>query len=98
MGDLSQLDGSDSEILQELYDSEIDVSIAFMAGAGFLVELGTDGAMVDTIHVRSYAAASKWLKQAAIRHYPASAFGRKYGGSAKVITLSKPIQQPFWTS
>ena len=92
------MDGGDSEILQELYDSGIDVSIAFMAGAGFLVELGTDGAMIDAIHVRSYTEASTWLKKAALRHYPASAFGRKHGRSAKVVTLSKPTAQPAWTS
>ena len=48
------MNGGDSEMLQELYDAGIDVSIAFMAGAGFLVELGVDGAMIDTSHVRSY--------------------------------------------
>ncbi len=69
MGDLIQLEG-DSAILQELYDSGIDVSIECMAGAGFLVELGMDGAMIDANHVRSYAEASEWLKKAAIRHYP----------------------------
>jgi hypothetical protein len=37
MGELIQLEG-DSAILQELYDSGIDVSIACMARAGFLVE------------------------------------------------------------
>jgi hypothetical protein len=98
LGDLIQMNGGDSEIFQELYDSGIDVSIAFMAGAGFLVELGMDGAMIDARHVRSYAEASRWLKQAAIRHYPFSAFGRKHRGSAKVVTLSKPSPQPFWTS
>jgi len=59
------------EILQELYDPGIDVSIACMTGAGFLVELGMDGAMIDATHVCSYAEASEWLKKAAIRHYPA---------------------------
>ena len=97
MGDLIQPEG-DSGIVQELYDSGIDVSIACMAEAGFLVELGIDGAMVDATHVGSHAEASRWLKQAAIRHYPASAFGRKYRGPAKVVTLSKPSQQPSWTS
>jgi hypothetical protein len=92
------MDGGDSEILQELYDSGIDVSIAFMAGAGFLAELGTDGAMVDSTHVQSYAEASKWLKKAVLRHHPSSAFGRKYGRSAKVVTLSTPIAQPPWSS
>jgi hypothetical protein len=48
-----------------------------MAGAGFLVELGADGAMVDAGHVSSYAEASEWLKKTAVRHYPASAFGRE---------------------
>ncbi len=89
---------ADPDVMQELYESGIDVSIACMARAGFLVELGMDGAMIDANHVHSYAEASKWLKQAAIRHYPASTFGRKYGGSAKVVTLSKPMRQPFWTS
>ena len=97
MGDLIQLHG-DPEIMQELYESGIDVSIACMAGAGFLVEIGADGAMVDATHVSSYAEAFAWLKKAAVQHYPASTFGRKYGGSAKVVMLSKPSQQPFWTS
>ena len=51
MGDLIQSEGN-SEILQDLYNSGIDVSIACMAGAGFLVELGMDGAMIDASHVR----------------------------------------------
>lgn len=97
MGDLTRSDDH-SEILQELYEAGLDVSIACMARAGFLVELGMDGAMIDASHVHSYAEGRRWLKQAAIRHYPASAFGRKHGGSAKVVTLSKPRQQPFWTS
>ena len=97
MGDFIQPEG-DSGTMQELYDSGIDVSIACMAGAGFLVELGMDGAMVDATHVRSYAEASRWLKQAAIRHYPASAFSRKYRGPAKVVTMSRPSEQPSWTS
>ena len=97
MGDLNRLEG-EFEILQDLYDSGIDVSIACMAGVGFLVELGVDGDMIDANHVRSSVEASRWLKQAAIRHYPASRFGRKYGGSAKVVTLSKPMRQPSWTS
>ena len=97
MGDFIRSEG-DSEIMQDLYDSGIDVSIACMAGAGFLVELGADGAMIDASHVRSYAEASKWLKQAAIRHYPFSALGRKHRSSAKVVTLSKRSPQPFWSS
>ena len=98
MGDLIQTNSGDSEILQELYESGIDVSIACMASAGFLVELGTDGATVDSAHVRYYADACKWLKEAAARHYPASRFGRKHGRLAKVVTLSKPTPQPAWTS
>jgi len=97
MGDLIHLEGH-SAILQELYDSGIDVSIVCMAKAGFLVELGMDGAMIDATNVRAYAEASSWLRQAAIRHYPFSAFGRKHRGSAKVVTFSKPIRQPSWTS
>ena len=88
---------ADPEIMQELYESGIDMSIACMAGAGFLVELGIDGAMIDATQVSSYADASAWLKQAALQHYPASPFGRKYGRSAKVVTLSKPMRQPSWT-
>lgn len=72
--------------------------MACMAGVGFVLELGADGAMIDATHVCSYAEASEWLKKAAIRHYPASTFGRKYGGSTKVVTLSKPMRQPPWAS
>jgi len=86
------------EIMQELYESGLDASIGCMADVGFLVELGMEGAIIDATHARSYAEASEWLKKAAVRHYPASIFGRKYGGSAKVVTMSKPLQQPFWTS
>jgi hypothetical protein len=89
---------ADPEIIQELYQSGIDVSIACLAGAGFLVELGADGAMVDATHVSSYAEASAWLKKAALQHYPASPFGRSHGCSTKVVTLSKPRQQPSWGS
>lgn len=62
------------------------------------MELGVDSEIVDAADVVSYGEACRWLKEAAVRNYPASAFGRKYGGSAKVVTLAAPRQRPLWSS
>jgi hypothetical protein len=98
MGDLIQMRGG-TEIMQELYDSGIDVSIACMAGTGFLVEIGCEGEMVDAAHVESFDDACTWLKQSALRNYPISAFAKRYGGDeSKLVTLPKPKQQPSWSS
>jgi hypothetical protein len=81
--------------MQELYESGIDVSIACMAGAGFLVEIGCEGEMVDAAHVESFDHACTWLKQSALRNYPMSAFAKRYGGDeSKLVTLPRPKQQP----
>lgn len=89
---------ADLGIPQELYESDIDFSISCMARAGFLVELGNESDIVDGTDVASYAEACGWLKDAAVRNFPASAFGKKYRGEAKVFTLPKPKHEPSWSS
>jgi hypothetical protein len=84
--------------MQELYESGIDISIACMADAGFLLEIGSEGEMVDAAHVGSFDDACAWLRQSALRNYPMSAFGSKYGSDVKVVSFPRPKRQPSWTS
>jgi len=64
-------------IIQKLYDSEINVSIASFWDAGFEVRLGDDmNGFKDQTSVKTFAEAEAWLRDAAIRHYPNSDFAK----------------------
>lgn len=67
-------------ILQDLYDSEINFTIATFWDAGFRVMLGDDmnGFAAET-RVKTFNEAVQWLALAAIEHYPDSDFAKKYG-------------------
>jgi hypothetical protein len=54
------------------------------------VGLGLAPAFDEEAEVRTYREACRWLKEAAIRHYPESEFAKKHRGPAKVITLPPP--------
>lgn len=66
-------------VLQDLYDSEINVAISTLWDGGFDVKLGD--------HINGYVAESNfdrwgqaepWLVKAAIEHFPKSVFAKMY--------------------
>lgn len=68
-----------AQVLQDLYDSEINFSIVTFWDAGFRVMLGDDlNGYVAESRVQSFADAVRWLATAALQHYPESKFAGKY--------------------
>lgn len=70
-----------ARVLQDLYDSEINFTIAAFRDAGFRVLLGDDlnGFAAET-RVRTFTEAVQWLGTAAVTHHPGSEFAKKYVG------------------
>jgi hypothetical protein len=69
------------EILQALYDSEINVSISWLWDGGIDVALGDELNGYDADgQVSTVAEAAAWLRDQACKHYPDSGFARKYCG------------------
>jgi hypothetical protein len=68
-----------SEILADLYDSEINASVSWFWDAGIDVALG-DGMNGYEAHdqIATFADAAEWLRAKTVEHYPDSIFGRKY--------------------
>jgi len=66
------------EILNDLYASEIDGSIAWTANGGIDVKLGVPLYGYGVERLRTVAEAAAWLTDQAITYYPDSEFGRKY--------------------
>ena len=67
-------------MLQDLYDNEINFSIAGFWDAGFHVKLGDDvNGFPAAARVATLEAAVQWLQAHAIERYPDSAFAKKYG-------------------
>jgi hypothetical protein len=68
-----------SEILADLYDSEINVSISWFWDAGIDVALGdaVNGFDADD-QVATFAEAAEWLRAKAVEHYPGSKFAEKH--------------------
>jgi hypothetical protein len=75
----------DLEIPQQLYTSESSFTISCLWDDGFNCALGMAPIFKETAHLGSYIEACRWLKQAAIRHYPDSAFARKYGHGLRLV-------------
>jgi hypothetical protein len=69
------------EILQALYDSEINASISWLWDGGIDVKRGDElnGYQAEG-RVSTFAEATAWLRDQACRHYPDSGFARKYCG------------------
>ena len=68
-----------AQLLQDLYESEINARLEWFYDGGFSVSLG------DVLHgwsasenVRTFASAVEWLRAEAIKRYPESIFARKY--------------------
>jgi hypothetical protein len=81
-------------MLQDLYDSEINVKIGWFWDGGIEIHLGngiydvydyetSTGTNHElwqaTTHVKNMSEAEEWLKNTAIKLYPNSTFAKKYG-------------------
>ena len=71
------------DILQEVYDSEINFRLACFWDGGFDVEIGDalNGFKARSI-VFTVAEAVEWIKSKALELYPNSEFSRKYRRAA----------------
>lgn len=68
-------------ILQELYDSEINVRLRTFFDAGFHACLGDEwDGFREGMDFPTLAEACEYLKQQAIEHFPESKFAQKYKG------------------
>ena len=66
------------QIIQDLYASEINARLEWFYG-GFSVSLGDMlSGWKATDNFRTFTEAADWLRAAAIKRYPQSAFARKY--------------------
>ena len=67
------------EILDDLYASEINVSISLVTpGGGFYAELGNP-LKAEIWGCANIREAVEWLRQQAMKHYPDSEFARRHG-------------------
>jgi hypothetical protein len=69
------------EVLQDLYDSEINAVISWLWDGGIDVGLGDElnGYVADG-QVSTVAEAAAWFREQGCKHYPDSGFARKYCG------------------
>lgn len=68
-----------SELLTDLYKSEINVSISWFWDAGINLALGDDlNGYEAEVQVATLAEAAEWLRAKAVEHYPDSVFAKKY--------------------
>ncbi|MBN9034973.1 MAG: hypothetical protein J0H53_02795 [Rhizobiales bacterium] len=65
-------------VMQALYDSEINFSVSTFWDDGFEIKLGDamNGYRAET-KVRTWAEVEPWLKAAALEHFPESGFARR---------------------
>ena len=74
-----------NNVLQDLYDSEINFSISCFWDAGFEVKLGDDAigfcSVADSVYGMENVYA--FLKSEAIKYYPNSDFAKKYNKKEK---------------
>jgi hypothetical protein len=69
------------EILNALYESEINASISWLWDGGIDVALGNElNGYYAEGQVSTFAEATAWPKDQACKHYPDSGFARKYCG------------------
>lgn len=66
-------------LMQALYDSEINVEISSVWDGGFDVKIGDtlNGFVAEATNVRRWAEVETWLAAKAVEHYPDSAFARR---------------------
>jgi hypothetical protein len=68
-----------SAILQELFDSEINVAVQSFYDGGFTVKFGDplNGFRAEA-HFLDWASAEDWLRVTAVTLYPTSEFARRH--------------------
>jgi hypothetical protein len=68
-----------TEIIQDLYDSEINARREWLCDGGFSVSLGDMlNGRKATDNFRTFAEAVDWLRTEVVKRCPESAFARKY--------------------
>ena len=67
-----------TSILQRLYESEINASVSWLWDGGFDVKLGDahNGFVAET-NVQTWEEVERWLRNAAVIHYPNSHFTKE---------------------
>ncbi|MDN5001260.1 hypothetical protein ACFQZO_10225 [Bradyrhizobium sp. GCM10027634] len=81
-----------ARLLQDLYNSEINYTIATFWDAGFRVLLGDDlNGFVAETRVPTFTDAAQWLAIAAVTHYPDSEFAKKYSTLGLRPTAGAPL-------
>lgn len=66
-------------VLQDLYDSEINVSISTFWDGGYQVKLGDDmNGFKASWTIERWGQVEPWLIEQAIEHYPSSMFAKIY--------------------
>ena len=70
-----------AEVLQRLYDSEINCGCCSFWDAGWSAWIGDDanGYKARVAELDSAAMVAEWLHRQAIRLYPKSVYAKKYG-------------------
>jgi len=72
------------QVLQDLYDSEINFEMSWFWDGGMDLSLGDKiNGYAGHYNTRSLAEGIKWLKETACREYPDSTFSRKYSPQQK---------------
>jgi hypothetical protein len=67
-----------ASIFQRFYDSEINFEVSSFWDAGFDVGLGDAmNGFLERNKVKSWSEVEEWLRAAALRHYPESAFAKQ---------------------
>jgi hypothetical protein len=67
------------QIVQDLYDSEVNARIEWFHEGGFSVSIGDMlTGWKASGNFRTFTAAVEWLNKEAIQRYPDSAFAKKY--------------------
>jgi hypothetical protein len=83
------------QVLQDLYDSEINFDISCFFDGGFRVRLGDDtNGIKAEIRADTYADAVRQLLTLALGHYPRSTFAQKYAAGVATTEVVSPSLVP----
>jgi hypothetical protein len=79
-------------IMQDLYYSEINVSVTSFWDSGFKVKLGDEtNGFVAEARFQYWGQVEPWLRDKAIKHFPDSLFARMYrDGLSVLLTHDNP--------
>jgi hypothetical protein len=71
--------GEHAQVLQDLYDSEINARVEWFYDGGFSVSIGDMlNGWKASQNLRTLIEAVDWLRTEAVKRYPESAFAKKY--------------------